>query len=667
MALSFVSLGFEYFPDFTQGRPVFNGQIFVGKPDTDPEVVGNQKQVILREEDGTEVPVSQPVLTGAGGVPTRNGSPVQMLVDGNYSLKVLNAQGSQVYNLENAFNGEPLTTSSDAIVILFDTVADMISGTLPDGSSISLSSGQIAQTNGYTTIGDTGAARYLIQTAAEFGGTPDEKGDHTLANTNVAVLQHNGIVHPTMYGAVGDGVANDLASLQAMVTASQSSKFKISSSPDNNFNLGTFPDVGAAPLFVITADGFTWDTGNCTFTVGASLDAAYAASSVQSIFKLEDVSNVTLGDYILIANQIQRTPTRIGVTNIWINSTAKNHGNISIGAITTTKCLANIICTSGTPASFRASGITCKYSKNTGGYYNINFADNGDNFSAVINSDDVIRSYFVYGISNHKALINSINHGTFSDVLISRVLRDTRNIDLVVNSVADSSTDQTINFNHVTDDTDAIVSDVNIKFSVTKSSAANPTIGFQSFTAASSPLATTTNRFDNIRLEGTTNSSTPILLSTDMTGETISRIYATAELMRLLSDTQKYMFKTSGSKRVAASNASGGMALKFHAPDLKLVPSWGRLWISGADNASASAAEYYQAAYDVAFTVASDGSTIITATQIVGTAFTAGALGPTVTFPAQAAGSYTFVVNLNNYTNANREVRGELEIFSFFE
>jgi len=98
--MSDVSLGIPYFPDPTKGKPVFNGSIFVGEPDTDPEVEGNQKQITLIQEDGTKVNVSQPVKTGAGGVPMYNGSPVRITVDnGFYSLKILNNAGSQVYYL----------------------------------------------------------------------------------------------------------------------------------------------------------------------------------------------------------------------------------------------------------------------------------------------------------------------------------------------------------------------------------------------------------------------------------------------------------------------------------------------------------------------------------------------------------------------------------------
>lgn len=86
-----------YFPTPTIGRPIANGSIYVGIVDVDPIIPANQKQVSVQQENGSIIPVAQPISTGAGGVPLYNGSPVTLLVDGNYSLKVLDSAGALIY------------------------------------------------------------------------------------------------------------------------------------------------------------------------------------------------------------------------------------------------------------------------------------------------------------------------------------------------------------------------------------------------------------------------------------------------------------------------------------------------------------------------------------------------------------------------------------------
>lgn len=105
-----VRLPYDYYPDPTRGRPVFNGSIYVGKPDTDPQVSTNQIQVTAFQENGTSVPIAQPIKTGAGGVPMLNGSPVQLQVEGEYSMKVLDNLGAQVYYAPSIIAGIRPTT-----------------------------------------------------------------------------------------------------------------------------------------------------------------------------------------------------------------------------------------------------------------------------------------------------------------------------------------------------------------------------------------------------------------------------------------------------------------------------------------------------------------------------------------------------------------------------
>lgn len=114
-----VNLGPVYFPQNLSSRPIANAQIYVGNSDTDPEIVGNQIALYVQEEDGTIVEVTQPVRTSAGGVPLYDGSPVTLLVNDNYSLKVLSSTGSQIYYIPRSNTDEvvvsviPVALASD--------------------------------------------------------------------------------------------------------------------------------------------------------------------------------------------------------------------------------------------------------------------------------------------------------------------------------------------------------------------------------------------------------------------------------------------------------------------------------------------------------------------------------------------------------------------------
>ena len=156
MAKTIVELPYKYFPDPTKGRPVFNGSVFIGEPDTDPEIEVNRKEVTLVQEDGTEVPIlpaGQPLLTGAGGVVLFEGSPVIILVVGDYSIKVLNNQGSQVYFAASVSTELEPTDNFDGL-----------------RAFTSQSDGDVVTVLGHTAAGDGG------------GGTPGEAAPSVLGD-----------------------------------------------------------------------------------------------------------------------------------------------------------------------------------------------------------------------------------------------------------------------------------------------------------------------------------------------------------------------------------------------------------------------------------------------------------------------------------------------------
>ena len=192
-----------YVPNPTQGKPLFFGKIFVGTEDLDPEIPGNQKQLSIVQEDGTIVPVLQPFILSAGGVPQYNGATVRLSVEGNYSLKILDKNNAQTYYIHNVFEGQPVTVE-DQINDLsqayeFKTVAEY------KNSTISFPIGKIIKTLEFS-IGRGGGGKYVV-----IAGTGTANNMNIVANNNTGQsidLVIGMFLYPAQFGS-GQGGADD--------------------------------------------------------------------------------------------------------------------------------------------------------------------------------------------------------------------------------------------------------------------------------------------------------------------------------------------------------------------------------------------------------------------------------------------------------------------------
>ncbi len=101
---------------------------------------------------------------------------------------------------DNVTAGVPLTSPN--LAIIFDNVADLVSGTLPDGNTIVLAIGQTVKTLGYATEGDGGDSTYEIVAAST--GT-DDGGSFIDLN----VLQAKGLFPGGFHSSAQWGVAAD--------------------------------------------------------------------------------------------------------------------------------------------------------------------------------------------------------------------------------------------------------------------------------------------------------------------------------------------------------------------------------------------------------------------------------------------------------------------------
>lgn len=102
-----VSMPAQLFTMARSFRAVANGKIFVGVVDADPTLTQNQVPVYVENEDGTMIQVTQPLTVNAAGYPSYNGQIAKFLVDGAYSMTVLDNMGVLQFYFPNILKYDP--------------------------------------------------------------------------------------------------------------------------------------------------------------------------------------------------------------------------------------------------------------------------------------------------------------------------------------------------------------------------------------------------------------------------------------------------------------------------------------------------------------------------------------------------------------------------------
>ncbi|MCV8028688.1 phage tailspike protein [Escherichia coli] len=102
-----VSMPSQLFTMARSFKAVANGKIYIGKIDTDPVSPENQIQVYVENEDGSHVPVSQPIIINAAGYPVYNGQIAKFVTVQGHSMAVYDAYGAQQFYFPNVLKYEP--------------------------------------------------------------------------------------------------------------------------------------------------------------------------------------------------------------------------------------------------------------------------------------------------------------------------------------------------------------------------------------------------------------------------------------------------------------------------------------------------------------------------------------------------------------------------------
>lgn len=95
------------FTDSRSFRAVANGRVYVGLIDTDPTIPSNQIQVYIENEDGSHVPIPQPLIINAAGKIVYSGQLVKVVTVQGHSMAVYDQYGVQIDYIPNILKYDP--------------------------------------------------------------------------------------------------------------------------------------------------------------------------------------------------------------------------------------------------------------------------------------------------------------------------------------------------------------------------------------------------------------------------------------------------------------------------------------------------------------------------------------------------------------------------------
>jgi hypothetical protein len=101
---------YPLFPDI-DGQPLEDGFVWIGAANLDPQV----NPINVYWDAALTIPAGQPIRTLAG-YPANNGTPARLYVNSDYSIRVMNKNGSVLYTSlnDNAFSSGGGSVASNA-------------------------------------------------------------------------------------------------------------------------------------------------------------------------------------------------------------------------------------------------------------------------------------------------------------------------------------------------------------------------------------------------------------------------------------------------------------------------------------------------------------------------------------------------------------------------
>ena len=329
------------------------------------------------------------------------------------------------------------------------------------------------------------------------------------------------------YGASGDGVTNDNAS----ITAAAVNKYLIW--PEGTYFLGNLAGGSTAIDLSSVGDNIHWITvGNVKITVNTTSGSYNTNPTI--VFNLSGNNNSRFGDFEFqdLGFEISSYASDNGAYGFFINALSTSMENVKFGSIRATDMVCPIG-VAGSVSTYRAKGISADLIWVKDSVYGPVFQNNGDDFKCpLIITDNVVRSYFAYGVSGHDVFVDSKDSiASSGDINISRTTVsgtafNTRDMKIRYKSrgsnVLTSTGQGMININHVTGGVSGKIENIHIDFDIADANTAAVPVRITSYVDSGGTIDTppTSNQWDGIYISGKDNSSHTDTVISDVTPST---------------------------------------------------------------------------------------------------------------------------------------------------
>jgi len=358
------------YPIFTDidGQPLEDGYVWIGTANLDPQT----NPINVYWDAALTLPAAQPIRTLAG-YPSNSGTPARLYVNSDYSIRVMNKNGSTVYSAPEA--------------------TEAYGGGIINASQV-------------------------VYDPAGIGAVP---------TTVQAKLRET--VSVKDFGAVGDGVTDDTTAIQAALAASNSIIF-----PSGNYYLGEYNSSNDVVFQLYNGTYTIQNIGDVTLTLRT---AAGVGDCFPTVFDLYNAGNSSFGTFSFTdLGYDDSTTNRRGLKayKFTADSGSGTWGNVHIQGITCNDCIGPVFF-EGADATNRVSGVKVDYIGLDNCYYGVNALNQGDNVSVgLMSCNQVRRVYFVYGCKGHRATIADQNpKGSTGTVNISRSVGGFDTTDITIN------------------------------------------------------------------------------------------------------------------------------------------------------------------------------------------------------------------------------------------